>query len=388
MARITQLDPNLRQSGGGSGPIRYLPLDAPGLRVTGLLGWEEEQVLHRLPRAYRAVFETVNPAVAALGRDTAGGQLSFRSDTRALWLRAELEAPVELCHMTAIGQGGFDCYAGTDRRELAFVGVSKFPPAAQSYQCELVPHQALRALDRGAPGRKIHEFTVNFPLYCGVRHLEIGVDPEAAVLPPSPPAQPGSLVFYGTSITQGACASRPGLSYPALLSRALGLPAYNFGFSGNGLGEPEMAALLSEIRDPLLYMIDYEANAGERGCLEATLEPLVQRLREAHPETPVLVVSKPASLFDALDPRKRVQWMHLRRFQRETVRRLCAELGRVAFLDGQTLLPQEPWDLTVDLVHPTDTGFAEMARGMLPAVRELLDEQPLCALARTADIRS
>ena len=221
MARITQLDPNLRQSGGGSGPIRYLPLDAPGLRVTGLLGWEEEQVLHRLPRAYRAVFETVNPAVAALGRDTAGGQLSFRSDTRALWLRAELEAPVELCHMTAIGQGGFDCYAGTDRRELAFVGVSKFPPAAQSYQCELVPHQALRALDRGAPGRKIHEFTVNFPLYCGVRHLEIGVDPEAAVLPPSPPAQPGSLVFYGTSITQGACASRPGLSYPALLSRAL-----------------------------------------------------------------------------------------------------------------------------------------------------------------------
>src|SRR4029078_5952866 len=98
------------------------------------------------------------------------------------------------------------------------------------------------------------EFRIYFPLYNGIEKLEIGV-PEAATFKPAPPFAAGikPIVFYGRSINQRGCASRPGMAYPAILGRTLGLPVINLGFSGNGKTEPEIARLLAEL-DAGAYM--------------------------------------------------------------------------------------------------------------------------------------
>lgn len=362
--------------------IRFLSLQEPGVRVSGLLAYEEDNTLHRIPGKYREILKGVNENLVILGENTAGGQISFRSDTGSLWIRAKLKAVPELCHMAPIGQGGFDCYVGRNRQELLCLGVTMFDLTEEEYQCEVISREAMEDLRLGRPAKgdpeeaPFYEFLIHLPLYCSVESIELGIDRGASIKPPSPYEREGSLVLYGTSITQGACATRPGLCYANLLARRLNLETYNFGFSGNGLGEPQMADLLTEIENPLLYVLDYEANAGDQkrhaGCLEETLEPLIRRLKEAHRDIPVVVVSKFPFVFETLSPRKRETCERLRRFQRETAERLNEELGGVWFIDGKELFPEGVDGLTVDTVHPTDLGFACMTEKLLRELEKIL----------------
>ena len=97
------------------------------------------------------------------------------------------------------------------------------------------------------------EYLLYLPLYNGVRSVELGLPKDSTL------AKAGTwssaigkpIVFYGTSITQGGCASRPGMVHTAILGRQLNAPVINLGFSGNGKMEPEMANLLAEL-DPAL----------------------------------------------------------------------------------------------------------------------------------------
>ncbi|MCI8416549.1 MAG: hypothetical protein HFI33_03425 [Lachnospiraceae bacterium] len=357
--------------------IRFVSLQEPGIRVSGLLGYKEDGSFDRLTGKYREILKGVNPALVVLGRETAGGQISFRSDTGSLWIRVELENTAELYHMTACGQCGFDCYVGRDRKDLLFLGVTRFDITKKSYQCELLSPDAIGAFNASRQGncegeRPVNEFLINFPLYCHVVKVEIGIDRDASLTLPSPYEREGSLVLYGTSITQGACASRPGLCYAGILGRKLNLETYNFGFSGNGLGEPEVADLLAEIENPLLYLLDYAANAMVYDRLEPTLEHLIRRIRKAHPRTPVVVVSRIPDVFAFLDPVKGAEYERQFVFQRDMASRMQEELGQVYFIDGRKLFPKDCWELTVDALHPTDVGFASMAENMLGEIEKIL----------------
>ena len=375
MPTVSELDQNMLFAAEKvEGNLRFLTPQEPGIRVSGLMAYEKERCFNRLTAKYREILKDVNPSLLPLGRHTAGGQISFRSNTRRVWLRVELECAPNLSTMAAGGQCGFDCYVGRTRSELLFLGVARFDVTKSGYLCELIAPSSIQALNAdGRGGRPVNEFVINFPLYCHVESLELGIDEDATLEPPSPYEREGSLVLYGTSITQGACASRPGLCYTSILSRKLNLETYNFGFSGNGLGEPEVVEMLAEIENPLLYLLDYDANAGGNGRLEQSLEQMIRRLRSAHPETPVAVASKIPYIFEMLDSEKGAKRERLRRFQRDTARRLNAELGRVFFIDGQELLPADCWEMTTDTLHPTDVGFAYMAEKMLGAFREILN---------------
>ncbi len=378
MPSVIQLDSNMQGNFTYEEErIRFVPLEEPGIRVSGLLGYEEDRSFDRLTGKYREILKGVNPNLVALGRETAGGQISFRSNTTSLWLRVELENPPELYHMTACGQCGFDCYVGRDRRDLLFLGVTRFDITEKAYQCEVLSPDTMAAFcagrQEGAGEGPVNEFLINFPLYCHVRRVELGIDRDAFLEPPSPYEREGSLVLYGTSITQGACASRPGLCYAGILARKLNLETYNFGFSGNGLGEPEVADLLAEIKNPLLFMLDYAANAMVHGCLEPTLEPFIRRIRKSHPHVPVVAVSRIPDVFAALDPKKGEAFDRQFRFHRDVAAKLKKELGEVYFIDGRELFPKDCWELTVDALHPTDVGFSSMADRMLAEIREILD---------------
>jgi hypothetical protein len=241
-------------------------------------GWTDtERYFDRLPSKAE---KTVPPPVWDLSRHSAGMLVRFETDALAIHARwTVLKASLALPHMPATGVSGLDLYARDERGQDRWLAVPK--PTQQKMEVKLVDK-----VDPLPAGQR-RLYTLYLPLYNGTESLEVGVDPKAA-FQPVPPRKEAPIVFYGTSILHGACASRPGLAFPAILGRRFNRPTINLGFSGNGRMEAEVATLLAEL-DPWLYAIDCLPNMSAEQVAERA-EPLVRRLREAHPATPILLV--------------------------------------------------------------------------------------------------
>ena len=331
----------------------------PPFRLVGFPWFAQDRVFRRLP----VEPEWPLPAsVDGLANSTAGGQIQFRTASPRLAVKVELAGPSGMYHMPPSGQSGFDCYLGPPKRML-YRSTARFESCETEYECTLFD------FPEGEP----RNVTLNFPLYQGVRSVAVGLAPGANVEPPPPFDDPRPIIVYGTSITQGGCAARPGLCYTNILSRRLNRPFVNLGFSGSGRGEPEVARVMAEIPDPAAVVLDYEANAGSNNILQNTLDPFIAILREAHPETPILVVSRTRTTGE-LFSQAAFEGMRARReFQRETVKRLREEGDeRIFFQDGGELMGEDFHECTVDGGHPHSMGFWLMAKGLAPVMERVL----------------
>lgn len=302
---------------------------------------------------------TVNERVDELANYTAGLQLAFRSTSRKITIKARLRTDAIMHHMPQTGSSSFDLYVGGPGAWRS-VGSAVFPLHATEFDVLVFEHTE--------PGER--EYLLNFPLYNGVEELWVGLEAGSSVRPPTPwgPARP--VVVYGTSITQGGCSSRPGLAWTNILSRWRNREFFNFGFSGNGRGEPEMAEILAGIENPGAYILDYEANAQFKGIQE-TLERFIGILRAAHPAVPIVLISLlPPGRWEANsgcgDGPEALPVRHeSRRFQKELIERLRrAGDGQLFFIDGGQLLGNDWDECTMDGVHLNDLGFYRMAEAL------------------------
>ncbi|OXS55307.1 hypothetical protein B1A99_23850 [Cohnella sp. CIP 111063] len=355
-----RLDPNMSLKEQSSDRLRWLsPLQQP-FEVTGFAWFGEERRYRRLPGDSRL---PLREAVDLLADCTAGGQIHFRTDSTRLSIRTRLAGPANMYHMPATGQNGFDCYTG-EFGSRTFISVASFDPSQREYESILY-----EGLDR-----RMRSVAIHFPLYQGVEEVWIGLDPDAEAIVPSAYRLNKRIICYGTSITQGGCASRPGMAYPNILSRRLPYEFINLGFSGNGKGESELARLIAEIDNPGLLVLDYEANVSIAEY-KAALPEFIRIYRERHARVPVLVVSKIRYGFEGEKPEHFRERMELRAFASETVRLLRAQGDdRIYFQDGEELLGEREADYTVDGVHPTDLGFQTIADRLQPALNRILDE--------------
>lgn len=349
---------NKRGSGVVADGLQWWSPGTAPLALSGFAWFEREGRYRRLP---------VNPSnalpasVDKLANHTAGGQVRFRSDSRQVRLRARLDGPADMDHMPSTGQCGFDLYV-KQRGQEGFWGVSRFNPKRKTCDVSLFSHDVAR----------LREFRINFPLYQGVKKVEIGLDRGARVLEPAPYAADGPIVFYGSSITQGGCASRPGMAYPNILGRRLNADIVNLGFSGSGRGEAEVAEVVATVPDPFMFVLDYEANCADRVRYRRTLPRFVRILRRQHACVPILVVSVIRFGRERMHEGKRQRLERLT-FQRDWVRDKRKDGDKhLYFLDGSRLLGSDYDECTVDSVHPTDLGFLRMAEGLAPMVRRIL----------------
>ncbi|WP_374016372.1 SGNH/GDSL hydrolase family protein [Paenibacillus thiaminolyticus] len=220
--------------------------------------------------------------------------------------------------------------------------------------------------------------SLNFPLYQGVKALAIGVHPDAVIEAPLPYHNDKKIIIYGTSITQCACASRPGMAYTNILSRRIPLEFMNLGFSGSGCREPEMTHIITEIANPAMLVLDYEANAINPDLLRQTLLQFIRIYRAAHPVVPILVISKMEFASESFVPELRQLRLEMGRTQRETVEQLRQQGdSHLHFFDGSGLLGTDDsrFECTVDGVHPTDRGFMRMAGKLTPLFKQLLQHE-------------
>ncbi len=350
--RIEEIDKNLKvETSIQEKDIVWLsPKDAP-FTIHGLYETDADMPYHRLPGD---IAKATNDGVAGLNWHTAGGRIRFATNSRYVAIKAIMNECSTMPHITKAGQSGFDLYTYKEGK-LTYLS-TLMPPSGLSKGYESIVWT----------GTEMRTYSINMPLYDGVKELYIGLSADAEIQPAQAYTYEKPVLYYGSSITQGGCASRPGNAYQGFIERKYDTDYINLGFSGSARGEEVMANYLASL-DPSVFVCDYDHNAPNPDHLLATHYPLYKTFRTAHPETPIVFVTKPDFRGDEDSTRRRAVVY-------ETYRRAVEEGDQnVYFIDGETLFAGEHRDsCTVDGCHPSDLGFFRMGKGIGDVVGKLL----------------
>ena len=316
--------------------------------------YDESQAFHRMPTD---VAKTVSQGVNFLNFWTAGGRVRFATNSPFIAVRCETRNPIEASTLMSLAnRAGFDLYEEDENGTVFFRNTLVTAPD----RLGSTGFEAIKDLPKDG---KVRQYILNFPCYGSVKNLVIGLHCDAVLEAGAPYKYEKPVVYYGSSITQGGCASRPGMTYQAHLSKEFGFDYINLGFSGNAKGEPEMIEYLASL-DPMIFVCDYDHNAPTAEHLQATLPPLYRTFREKHPETPFIFVSAPA--------------MNTNKAKHDIVENTAREAieggdKNAYFVDGAYMFDGIfPKDCTGDNCHPNDIGFLRMYETMAPTFREIL----------------
>ncbi len=333
--------------------------DVAALKVEGKAWPDTENPFDRLPaRALSAVTDSVR----GLSRQSTGMAVRFRTNSDSIRVRWSLGDPVYvMAHMAATGTSGLDLYVKTDAG-WTFAGLVR-PGEKQDNEVTVFADRPL--------GERT--YLLYLPLFNRVKSLSIGVAAGSS-FQVVPNGAGKTVVFYGTSITHGGCASRPGMAYPALIGRALDCETVNLGFSGSARMEPIIAELLAEL-DPDAFVIDALPNMGEEPVLEKHLH-LVRTIRAQRPTTPILLIENIVYQTGRAFAPDGGHARGLNAQLRSAYEQLLKEgVKGLYYLPDDDLLGHDG-EGTVDGVHPTDLGFTRMAQAIGPVVSRMLSEAP------------
>lgn len=279
--------------------------------------------------------------------------MRFRTDSEYVAIRAEVVGVTRISVMSHVGANGFDLYA-----DGSFVDAYMPPMDLKD------GYESIIELE----GKREREITIHFPLYCGVTALYIGLE-ENALLTSAAPYQNGKpVVAYGSSITQGGCASRPGMSYENILARRLDRDFVTLGFSGSARAEDAMIEYLKGL-EMSAFILDYDHNAPTVEHLRNTHEKLFRAVREAQPDLPILILPRPRYTLRE----EEVQRLAVIRATYENARAAGDE--NVYFIHGKNLMALCGDDGTIDDAHPNDFGFASIAKAIGDVLEQIFKER-------------
>ena len=322
-------------------------------------GWTETKSFYdRLPAKAENV---VRPPVWNLAQNSAGISARFITDSPEISVRWKLRsAGLSLSNMPAMSVSGVDLYV-KDNGKWRWAGVGK---------SEKFPVNEQKII--GNMTRQKREFMLYLPLYNGVESVEIGILPNTSISKAEPfPQNVKPILFYGTSIVQGASAARAGMAYPAILSRKLNLPVINLGFSGNCKMEPELAELIGEI-DAGVYFIDCLPNLSNGEEVEAKAPKFIEILRRKRPNTPIILVENIQYPDVFIEERKRQIFESKNKGLQNVYKNLLKSgTKRIYYIPSLNLIGDDG-EATIDGVHPTDLGFMRMANIFEPVLRRAL----------------
>lgn len=322
--------------------IQFHDVRREPFRGYGLNRFSEGNQFRRMPEE---VARATSEGVYYLHTNTAGGRVRFKTNSEYIAIKAIMPDVCHMPHMPLSGSSGFDMYEYKNGKHTYVV--SLIPPADLKNGFESVKHFG---------ANEMRDLIINFPLYNNLNSLYIGLQSSAVLQQGEEYSQAKPVLYYGSSITQGGCASRPGNSYQAIISRKLDCDYINLGFSGSGKAEEAIANYMAS-SDISAFVCDYDYNAPSVEYLEQTHGRLYNIFRTKQPLTPIIMISKPDFDRAADDNNKR------RAIILETYLSAVKSGDKnVYFIDGETLFGQENRDCcTVDGCHPNDLGFERMA---------------------------
>lgn len=351
--KIEDIDKNFRPATiGKKQQVNFYNAFAKPCEITGFPWWDGKNGPVRIPANFTR--KEVNRGVLTLSHCSTGGAVRFVTDSPFIALRAVYKSFRDMNHMPRTGSAGFDLYSVDENGKEVYVSTiqpSNNKPLAQLFRHKMPKSDTPRL------------YTIYLPLYSGVKELEIGIAPDSKMLPPPPQKIKKPIVFYGSSITQGGCASRPANNYTTMLCRAVDAPQVNLGFSGSAKGEVAMAQAISKL-EMSLFVMDYDYNAPSADHLLKTHETFFKTIRKAQPELPIIILSRCSLMKN--DRRDAVKLTYDNAIK--------AGDKKVWFIDGSELFGEAGANFcTVDRCHPNDLGFYMMYRRVLPVLKNALN---------------
>lgn len=307
-----------------------------------------------------------------IGTECSGGIARIRTNSSCIYFEGKVRRVKEsLYHMSQVGRSGFDFHIKRAGEPLRFIGASvPYEYGGTSVLCEVAVKRSGLYDERPQPEEvpKTYELCIVLPIYNAVDEAYIYVDGNCEVLEPAPQTHQKQILFYGSSITQGACASRPSNCYTNRLALQLDCPILNFGFSGHAKAEQEMAALIARQKMDI-FVMDYDHNAPNAAYLRETHTPFYETVRRARPDIPVVFLTK-CDYGTSLDDND---------IRREIIRNTyqyarAAGDRNVYFIDGRDFFKGVRDYATVDGCHPNDLGFERIYKALFPLLKALLEE--------------
>ncbi len=329
--------------------LKFYDAEEAPFRIYGV--FREGDRFRRIPEA---LAKTVNDGVKLLHSHTAGGRVRFLTDSRYVAINVAIDNSAEGPQFSLTGRAGLDMYErieGTQRYIGTFM-----PPVGLTDGFESINH---------FNERRMREITINLPLYADVKKLYIGLEGDAEVKAAPDYRLEKPVVYYGSSITQGGCASKPGSTYQNILTQRLDFNYINLGFSGSALGEDVMAEYIAAL-DMSMFVMDYDHNAPTAAHLEKTHERFFKLIRSKHPELPIIIMGAPGyTPFGDDEERNAVL---IKTYNNAK----AAGDENVYLIMGRELMSLVEYNGTVDNCHPTDSGFLSMANTLEPIMKKIL----------------
>lgn len=358
---ISQLDPLMAGATSvDTEDIEFYNVKSEPFRLYGLCDAKNGDHFKRLPEEVAAA---TSDAVLSLSKCTAGGRVRFSTDSDRVVIFAKEPHVRRMYHATLMMSAGFDMYLDDPLSgDSRFYGIFKAPYNMKNgYVAEI-----------SFPSREIRHLTVNFPLYGEVSELYIGICKGSTIGEGAKYCGGKPIVFYGSSITQGGCASRSGIAYTSIVARKLNMDHLNLGFSGNGRAENAIVEYMAGL-DMAVFVSDYDHNAPTVEHLKNTHYKMYETIRAANPELPYVMISRPDFVKRANDVADSVA---RREVILESYRRALNEKGdkNVYFIDGESFFNNDFADCTtVDGTHPTDFGMVCMAEKIGRVLKDILE---------------
>lgn len=335
-------------------PLKYI--DAKELELLGKGFRDTQNYYERLPASLE---EKTRPAVWNLSKDCSGMAVRFRTNSPVIAAKWEVLKDITMNHFAPSGIKGLDLYCFKNGK---WEFVKSALPSGKNSSVVIISN--MDSIER--------EYMLFLPLYDGLVNLEIGVEETAQIGLPQMdlPRKDKPVIFYGTSITQGGCATRAGMSYPNILARMLNRQIINLGFSGNGKLDLEIAEAMATI-DASCFVIDCLPNV-DVDLMREKFIPFIETIREKHPKTPILLIENiyfPYIYFDnsvyAKIGDKNLELKKIYDAQKQKGDK------NIYLMKAKSLIGTDN-EGTVDGVHLTDLGFLRMSQALYPVISRLI----------------
>ncbi len=353
---IEKMDPNLAAVSGNCEGVKFISAHDKRISLHGVYFDEKEGLYRRVPEE---VAIKTNEYVVALGKMTAGGRIRFVTDSSYIAIKASIPSFSIMSHMTITGSHGFSVYADGFFQ-------NRYSPTPKAFAKTFIKGEKIYFADKKPllkpEGKKLIE--IYFPLYGGVSELYIGIAPESTIEKAPDYAITKPIMFYGSSITQGACVSRPGNDFVSIIGRRLNADYVNLGFSGNGNAEATMIDYVNSF-DGSIFAFNYYMFKKDPKVLPP-LYSIYERLREKHRDAGILLWDFPNVDYSPNPEREEIVL--------NTAEKIIADGDKkFAFITGKSFYGTVERDCcTVDGAHPNDLGAMRIADVMTPVIKELL----------------
>ena len=331
--------------------------DASQFPLLGKAVQRTEMRYNRLPDSLKNISRS---PLWNLSKNSAGMAIRFRSNSTRIAVKWENIFNNHMNHMTDVGTKGLDLYCWESNEQWRFVNSAR--PTGKMNQAIIISNMQ--------PKEK--EYMLYLPLYDGLVSLSIGVDSSATINQPliDYPVRKKPVVFYGPSILQGGCASRPGMAHTNIISRRLNRECINLGFSGNALLDLEVAKVISEV-DASVFVLDFVPNASVEQMKER-METFYRIIRSKHPDTPVIFIEDPIFTHTLYDERIAKEVQRKNDTLKEIFNRLKKENEKNINLISSKNMLGEDGEATIDGIHFTDLGMMRYADLVCPIIKKAI----------------